>query len=285
MKRIQFNSKSNFLKLIFTTSFCFCFWTLHFAQLPQVNNSTSSGNNQHEPCNAQDPIPGTKTMTVSLVNDYTSEIAISSLTNSDIFWEDLSYNWVTSVSFSNNGYTYTGLPKWNSGETNTVTITFAHKIRSTRQDGTFSLGLTMIHQNLTDKVFREYSGSACFVGPTIKGKGKGDAYSSLHKTTGANSEIIHHVQPSKDIRSDFAIEVQSGISPLLILSNMDNQLPASVYIVGLTNQSYRKILEDKQMMDSGINKIPIDNLPTGIYQIIVAQGSVMKTIKYAHIVE
>lgn len=277
MNNILLSSK-NTLSIVFSLSLTFCFINTIFGQMPPINvtTSTSAGANTDLPCWKHPPVTNQYSATFTMYNNFAGAIAITDFTADDVFFEDLCTNYVTSVTFDNDGFV-NGYPTWNPGS-HSVTITFANKIRSTLPYNTFTLGTTIDLVTLVDRQVRQYQGSGCFKASVLKGYC--DEFQVQKKYTASQTNL------SKLNDYDaFDIQGVSKYAPKLLLQINDSAVPYSIFIASITNPGMKSEVMSDANLTEGVNEILLPKMPSGIYQIIVTQGNKIKTIKYSHIAE
>lgn len=280
MKLIQLTTTLQNIKSILCVCLCLLLTSVVYSQLPpmNVNNNTASGDNQHLACKDFDPIPDNFSVVFNITNNYVADLAIIDFDASDIFFEDLSSNSVVNMTFTSDGLTYNGYPRWDQGNTQTVTVFFSNRVRSTRSDRTFTLGATILNQNMTDRNYRIYSGSGCFRDPVIL-QAEGPKGSNLK---GSRENAIQlEMKPEK---SSIKATLISDFMPRMTLEVEDID-PVSIYVLGITNVGYYKQILKDTYLQSGLNELELPELPIGLYQIIIKQGQTVEYIKYAHTFE
>jgi len=86
--------------------------------------------------------------------------------------------------------------------------------------------------------------------------------------------------PGKEI-SGF---VNGNYNKILNLSSPYIDIPVSVYLVNVMNPSLSLIVIENEYLQNGINQFPLQNndIPHGINQLIIQQGSSRKILKFYH---
>lgn len=235
-----------------------------------VNSGSSSAGNGDAFCSDYPPILDNKNISLSIVNNHPS--GIIGIIDVDVSFDYLISNPITSIQIDNNG-TMSGYPSWALGN-HEISIDFQNKVRSSKSDGTFYVTVKITYMTDRGPHSVPYERSICIKDPTITLQGGGKKYGSQ-----SNSLEIDFPKNKEGLDA----HILDSFNPALVINNKDADKPVSIFVTGLSNPNYFKAVQSKQILPDGKNSIGLEELPNGIYQLVIQQGLEVKRLKFVSI--
>jgi len=269
---------------LYQTGICIillCIGAIAFGQMPPVpiNTSSASVENEVDPCFMAPENSAARTLTIEITNNYPSDIALIDFGEND-FSTDLK-NTITSISYRPDGETNEGWPIWNPG-VHYVTLYFSNDIQSPDPNHIFHINANIFYKNLTDKQYWTYEASGCFRAKEYIGTPKpGTHPSPFSNSLGFQSEKNSSHLVEVNFGQSESLKVAAAGSSV-ILRTVDDKNPISLYIVSVMNPTSQNVIVNNEYYPAGKHQINMPELETGLYQIIVTQGSQIERLKYMH---